>query len=277
MGDVGCFGNLVYDSLKKGIEVLMQDYRKDDPVVDVARLSFEPELVHVPAGPFLMGLTDEQIEYMRERYEWARRGWTFESEQPACTVSLPAFQIGRYPVTNAEYQVFVSSTGYRCPYYGREECFYEEEADDPVVEVTWNDARAYSEWLRQRTGKAYRLPTEAEWEKAARGEDGQLWPWGNDWDPVLANWPWRGPVATESVGRHSPAGDSPYGCADMVGNVWQWTMTASKDCPYQVLRGGSAYMSIEGLTCTYRLAADPDYEHCDAGFRVVVAPDPSVL
>jgi hypothetical protein len=129
----------------------MQDYRKDDPVVDVAPLSFEPELVHVPAGPFLMGLTDEQIEYMRGRYEWPRRRF-FESEQPACTVSLPAFNIGRYPVTNAEYQVFVLSAGYRCPHYGREPCFREEEATGPVVEVTWNDARAYAEWLRSQLG-----------------------------------------------------------------------------------------------------------------------------
>ena len=80
---------------------------------------------------------------------------------------------------------------------------------------------AYAAWLSEKTGRPYRLPTEAEWEKAARGDDGRLWPWGNDWDPERANCRPAGPGATTLVGQYSPRGDSPCGTADMAGNVWE--------------------------------------------------------
>jgi len=77
-------------------------------------------------------------------------------------------------------------------------------------------------WLAERTGVAYRLPSEAEWEKAARGDDGRLWPWGSDWDPARANCRPAGPGTTTPVGQYSPAGDSPCGCSTMAGDVWEW-------------------------------------------------------
>ncbi len=91
-----------------------------------------------------------------------------------------------------------------------------------MVNVTWRDALAYVQWLAERTEQPYRLPTEAEWEKAARGEDGRLWPWGNDWDPARANCKPAGPGQTTPRGQYSPGGDSPYGAADMAGNVYEW-------------------------------------------------------
>jgi formylglycine-generating enzyme required for sulfatase activity len=264
-----------------------------------------------------MGTTDEQIDYMRGRYEWAR-GRSFEREQPACTVSLPAFHIGRYPVTNVEYHAFVSSTGYRAPAYWYENWFadleyrefvlwadyrspnywYEsafpkEAANHPVDSVSWYDAQAYVEWLRERTGKPYRLPTEAEWEKAARGEDGRLWPWGNTWNSARANCQPDPPWSFTRVGQYSPAGDSPYGCADMVGNVHEWTQSAFWEYPYdpadgredltggdevpRVLRGGGFWANESHNRCAVRGWEDPDDRGKGFGFRVAVAPDPSTL
>ena len=101
---------------------------------------------------------------------------------------LVEYQIGRYPVTNAEYAEFVAATGHAAPSHWRGDRPPEELVSHPVVNVSWRDALpAYVDWLRERTGQPYRLPTEAEWEKAARGQDGRLWPWGNDWDPACAN------------------------------------------------------------------------------------------
>jgi formylglycine-generating enzyme required for sulfatase activity len=100
------------------------------------------------------------------------------------------------------------------------------------VYVTWHDAMAYCRWLARVTGRAYRLPSEAEWEKAARGTDGRIWPWGNKWDSKRCNSREGGPGNTTPVGQYSPQGDSPYGCVDMAGNVWEWTLSLLKDYPY---------------------------------------------
>ena len=162
-------------------------------------------------------------------------GW-FKREQPAHEVTLPAFEIGRYPVTNAQYTEFVRATRHEAPNYWREGRVPEELAGHPVVNVTWRDAMAYVAWLGERTGKPYRLPTEAEWEKAARGDDGRLWPWGNDWDAGRANCRPAGPGATTLVGAYSPDGDSPCGAADMAGNVWEWCLTKWQDTLRRVAR-----------------------------------------
>jgi len=133
---------------------------------------------------------------------------------------LDEYQIGRYPVTNAEYAEFVADAGRETPKHWRGDRPPEELVSHPVVYVTWEDALAYVDWLRERTGQPYRLPTEAEWEKAARGQDGRQWPWGNDWDPAKANCKPGGPGRTTPVGQYSPGGDSAYDCADTAGNVW---------------------------------------------------------
>ena len=156
------------------------------PAVHIARLPFEPELVPIPAGAFWMGTSDEQITALRARYDWAK-DFDFSDEQPQLEITLPAYAIGRYPVTNAEYAEFVRATGHRAPSHWRGDTFPEELADHPVVYVNWHDAQAYVQWLREKTDQDYRLPTEAEWEKAASGENGLLWPWGDEWDAQKCN------------------------------------------------------------------------------------------
>jgi hypothetical protein len=158
------------------------------PAVISARLSFEPELISIPAGAFWMGTSDEQIAALRRRYAWAKDfDFDFSDEQPQLEITLPAYAIGRYPVTNAEYAEFARATGHCTPRHWRGDTFPEELAAHPVVYVSWHDAQAYVQWLRERTEHDYRLPAEAEWEKAARGESGLLWPWGDKWDVQKCN------------------------------------------------------------------------------------------
>ncbi len=263
------------------------------PAVHIARLHFEPELVEIPPGPFLMGTSDEQIRAMLERYDWARefkvKGW-FDREQPQHEVILGSYEIGRYPVTNAEYAAFVAATGRRPPRHWQGDQPPEELVDHPVVHVTWEDAMAYVNWLQERTNQPYRLPTEAEWEKAARGADARLWPWGNDWDASRANCKPAGPGTTTPVGQY-PAGASPYGCQDMAGNVREWCSTLwgnnpkrpSFPYPYRsddgrenldvdglrILRGGSWRSNNPGpVRCAYRGRTIPGGRIVGSGFRV---------
>jgi formylglycine-generating enzyme required for sulfatase activity len=253
-----------------------------EPISTGSRPGVERELgletVPVPAGPFLMGSD--------------RRKDQHETPQHVCV--LPTFQIGRYPVTNRQYSAFIEATGREPPavwYQGR---FDPELADHPVVSVSWHEAQAYVAWLREQTGRPYRLPTEAEWEKAARGDDGRLWPWGTIWDPARVNCKQAGPGETTPVGEYSPQGDSPYGCADMAGNVLEWTQTLwGRDWerpdfvyPYdpgdgrealdvtrrvfRVLRGGSCFSHAVFVRCTCRYWDWADSRDAYVGFRVAM-------
>jgi formylglycine-generating enzyme required for sulfatase activity len=271
--------------------------------VHVARLEIEPELVTVPAGPFTMGISEEQALALAEHFEWAVEfgmGYqtpTFASERPQHQVTLPEYAIGRYPVTNAEYRVFVEASGHVPPKHWHEGRMPEEEADHPLRLVTWYDARTYSGWLRERTGQEYRLPSEAEWEKAARGSGGRLWPWGDEWDAGRVRWQVTAPPVTSPVGSHSPAGDSPYGCADMAGNVAEWCSSEMKKYPYRagdgrekpwretrvrkqrkkllVIRGGGWNAQHAGyLLCVTRVGAYPDSAFEAGGFRLARGPGP---
>ena len=248
---------------------------------------FEPQMVRVPAGPFLMGTTEEQAKQaIADGMQEEQVAW----ERPQHTVELSEYFIGKYPITNAEYQVFVREAGYSPPRHWDGNKYPEGQGDHPVVNVSWNDAVAYCKWLSEKTGKPYRLPTEAEWEKAARGTDGGIYPWGNDWDSTKLNSRQGGPRATTPVGQYSPAGDSPYGCADMAGNVWEWCADWSDEEEYQrrgkttvkdpqgsdkgrnrVLRGGSFYNARKSVRAAVRNHSDPDYGLAYDGFRVVAA------
>jgi formylglycine-generating enzyme required for sulfatase activity len=154
----------------------------------------------------------------------------------------------------------------------------------PVADVSWHDARAYCEWLSQKTGRPYRLPTEAEWEKAARGTDGRVYPWGDEFDTVKCNSDEDHILGTTPVGQYSPGGDSPYGAADMVGNVWEWCSTLERKYPYRpddredldaegerVLRGGSFYQDRSVVRCAYRISHYPDLRLDHFGFRVAIS------
>lgn len=230
-----------------------------------------PPVCAIPAGAFLMG-SDQ------ERDSFAQR-----NELPQHTVTLSAFRIGKFPVTVAEYACAVRAKAVRAPETSSD--LFEEEQwhnqlrkpDHPVQQVYHTDGLAYADWLAQMTGLAWRLPTEAEWEKAARGADGRVYPWGDAEDSRRANTGAMGylfedaqrmisgPGRTTPVGSY-PSGASPYGPQDMSGNVWEWTSSLLSPYPYQandgredpqahgnrVLRGGSYFDQIWAARAAYR-------------------------
>jgi formylglycine-generating enzyme required for sulfatase activity len=241
-------------------------------------LSNGMEFMRVPAGPFLMGSRSENRLATRD-------------ERPQHSVDIPYdYWMERFPVTNELYRAYARARGIKHPVGG-----WEKKKDHPVVRVTWTDTIEYYKWLNNLlknelpSGSVLRLPTEAEWEKAARGEQGNEWPWGDDFDKNKCNSSEGGKSSTTPVGLYSPVGDSPCGCADMVGNVWEWTYSLFKPYPYQandgrenekvsgqrVLRGGSFFYlhSIPmSARCACRFGYDFAHFYDDMGFRVVIAP-----
>ncbi len=167
----------------------------------------------------------------------------YDDETPQYLTPLDhAYQIGAYPVTVAEYALAVKAKAVPEPpewiwpqeswvpqqLKGKKTTWSDQlsRIDHPLVCVSWSDVVAYAAWLAQVTGQPWRLPTEAEWEKAARGTDGRIYPWGNAWDKNRANTSDGGPKTTTPVGTYADKGDaSPYGAHDLAGNVWEWTST----------------------------------------------------
>lgn len=190
-------------------------------------------MIHIPAGEFLYG-------------------------DPARPLSLPAFRIMKTPVTVAQYRAFCLATGLEMPAtpsWGWHD-------DHPVVNVTWYGAAAYAEWAGMR------LPTEEEWEKAARGTDGREYPWGDSWEQARCS---NSKKITEPVGRY-PAGASPYGVLDMAGNVWEWCDSwHDSDRRSHVLCGGSWNIDNPKIfRCHYRHHDYPSFRYGAYGFRCVV-------
>ncbi len=211
----------------------------------------EPGLVAVPAGPFIRGSDryEREAAYLLDEAAYGNnrtrtRKW-YENEPARQTAELPAFEITRGPITNAHYAAFVTATGHRVPEvdpatwrgYGLIHPYARTRrhawvggatpagrGGHPVVLVSHGDARAYAAWLSDVTGRRWRLPSEAEWEKAARGADGRRFPWGRAWDPERLNSHDRGPFDTTPVGAY-PAGASPHGLLDTAGQVFEWTAT----------------------------------------------------
>jgi formylglycine-generating enzyme required for sulfatase activity len=269
-------------------------------MLEGVHLVFEPQMVDIPAGKFIMGTSPENVNQIIEEGEKAWRKWEqagfstkeewekwLQFELPAHEVKLSAYKIGKYPITNREYQFFVKEIS-RVPPRGWDgEQYPLEKGDHPVVNVSWEDATAYCAWLSQKTNKLYRLPTEAEWEKASRGSmDDRIYPWGNQFDSRNANTAEAGINDTSPVGKFSPQGDSPFGCADMIGNVWEWCADWVDHSGYplgselvkdpkgpmegtvRVSRGG-AYFSYQWLTrCSFRSWDQPNLGDWDQGFRV---------
>lgn len=182
----------------------------------------------------------------------------YEAEFLSHTEVLPAYDIMRTPVTNRQYQAFVRATGHRPPdvdkatwnayrlihpysrtsrYRWHKGVFPSGRGDHPVVLVARSDAEAYARWLSKADGQQWRLPTEAEWEKAARGTDGRMFSWGNTFDPGRLNSHDAGPFATVPVGSY-PSGASPFGLLDAAGQVFEWTATDS-DAGRSIVKGGS--------------------------------------
>ena len=185
-------------------------------------------MVEIPAGAFRMGTDMERAD---------------PQNGPEHMVDLPAYRIDKYLVTNAQYARFVAETGYRAPLDWKGGKIPRGQEMNPVTMVTWGDAEAYAKWAHKR------LPTEAEWEKAARGTDGRRWPWGNKMDPSRLN-TYYTVGATTPVDRY-PGGASPYGLLDMAGNVNEWT--ASDFLPYQGTKASLDMFDVGGGERTRRI------------------------
>ncbi len=237
------------------------------------------ELVTVSRGAFWMG-------------EDKGSGFSYIDNDPGHQVTLPAYRIGKYPVTAGQWRRFVEATDFK----GDDDAL-KSPANHPVVRVSWLDAQEYCRWLttewrncgRIALDERVRLPTEAEWEKAAGWDQGAqkklAYPWGNEFDPGKVNTSETGIGGTSTVGIF-PTGASPYGCLDMSGNVWEWIQSKPEKYPYQidkreeldaspsrVLRGGAWDDARYVARCAFRDDDHPGYRNGIVGLRVVVAPN----
>ncbi|MDH7487092.1 MAG: bifunctional serine/threonine-protein kinase/formylglycine-generating enzyme family protein [Anaerolineae bacterium] len=222
--------------------------------------------VTIPAGEFLMGSDTK------------RDGNAYGDEQPQHRVYLAEYQMARVPVTNAQYKVFVDATGHGAPRHWPGGKIPAGKKDHPVVYVSWHDAQAFCRWA------GVRLPTEAEWEKAARGTDGRRYPWG-DSAPDCSKAQYSGCGRTTVAVGSKPAGASPYGVLDMAGNVWEWCQDWYGSGYYasspqrnpqgpgpgvsRVVRGGSWDFDEWRVRAANRGRLDPVFRDFDVGFRCV--------
>jgi formylglycine-generating enzyme required for sulfatase activity len=251
-------------------------------ILDVIQpsLPFEPEMIRIPAGQFLLG-SDPKKDAM------AGLG-----EQPQHIIYLPDYSLAKTPITNAEYRAFVEATDHSEPSYWTNKKPPEGKETHPVVLVSWEDAYAYCYWLSSVTGKSYLLPSEAEWEKGARGNDARIFPWGDHWDEGLCNTKELGLSDTTPVGAY-PNGASPWGLLDIAGNVWEWTRSLWGDYPYptdkkgmmqrenlivpgnpdRVLRGGSFLYDVKFARCAFRYWYPARQRYWNLGFRVALPPN----
>src|SRR5262249_20343751 len=143
-------------------------------------------------------------------------------EQPQHLIYLPDYRLAKTPVTNAQYRAFVLGTDHEAPQDWTNKTPPSGEEDHPVIGVSWYDAINYCEWLSEVTVRGDGLPSEAEWEKGARGTDGRIYPWGNRWDVTRCN-PMESGLGKTTAIHAYPLGASSYGLLDMAGNVWEWT------------------------------------------------------
>jgi len=246
--------------------------------------NFLDQFCSIPAGLFLMGSNPESDSY------------SLPEEQPQHALDLPSFKIARAPVTEGEWTLFKKDT---TPKFSEDVGISRRL---PKTHVSWYEAIDYCTWLTllaREQGllsdmEEVTLPSEAEWEKAARGTDGRIYPWGNDFDASCANYRGHGPARPIEVGLCSSKCASPYGVVDLAGNVWEWTRSlwgrsgASPEYGYpyvahdgredlnapgdvrRVVRGGSWYYFDYCLRCSTRNLMYPYVEHSGGGFRIVI-------
>jgi formylglycine-generating enzyme required for sulfatase activity len=262
------------------------------------------EFVEVPAGEFPMGVTENEAQWLKKKYD---TDW-FKHSLPQHQIALPAFQISKYPVSNRSFREFVKDSGYenpqwwnfsqeaeafrkklkeKCPEYWHDPRWNGD--NYPVVGVSWYEAMAFCLWVTQKWQKegklgqneSVRLPTEAEWEKAAswdwQNQRKRRFPWGEEYDETLVN-------AEGKIGHTSPVGvypnASPCGALDMAGNVWEWCQTAYEKYPYKlddrdklmgiksrVVRGGAWISPPRSMACAYRGNHEPINRRNYIGFR----------
>jgi eukaryotic-like serine/threonine-protein kinase len=254
-------------------------------------------LVYVPAGKFIMGIKAEDALAICQKYHLpCQLGW-YKDEQPPHEIDLSAYWIDQTEVTNAMYAKCVSDNN-KCQepkklrsethssYYGNPEF-----DNYPVIYVDWKMASTYCSWA----GRS--LPTEAQWEKAARGTDGNIYPWGNTFDGTKVNFcdsncsnNWANKSFNDGYADVSPVGNYPlgqsiYGALDMAGNVWEWVNdwydvypggdpSASNNFgqKYRVLRGGTWGYNLDSVRSAFRLSVAPDSFATDVGFRCAWSP-----
>jgi formylglycine-generating enzyme required for sulfatase activity len=251
----------------------------------------DPEQLYVPAGEFVMGSTREEREYAYRLDRNVTRPYAWYEKEARGRSSTEEFCIDRYPVTNAEYGAFVKAAGHPPPRISERDYLrqgflvhpYQKvrdflwrdgspppgKEDHPVVLVSVEDAGSYCAWKGKPLGRNYRLPTETEWEKSARGAKGLVYPWGSEWHPDYLNSGNRF-GSTTPVSKF-PGGRSPYGLFDMAGNVFEWTSTAFDERTF-VLKG-CAWDDLPG-TCrgAMRHGRPGGTKHILIGFRCVSEP-----
>ena len=240
-------------------------------------------LILIPAGEFIMGTADDDIEYILKTYPETRREW-FDPERPQRKVYLQNYYIGKYEVTNDQFKKFINESGYKAQGNWHD---YSNAGRDkhPVAGVTWYDAEAYCKWA------GLQLPSDAEWEKAARGTDGRMYPWGSKWDKNLCNnltADMSDLVNSRTPGIECktiptgiiPGSASPFGVFDMAGNVWEWCDNSSRkpaniysgesnlEEKNRIVRGGSWHGNTPfPFRCTSRLSRPANEASIYTGFR----------
>jgi formylglycine-generating enzyme required for sulfatase activity len=255
----------------------------------------EPEWVEIPAGEFWMGTASEDIPALIQKY--GGKSEYYQAEVPLHRLYLPAYHMAITPVNNTQYALFVRDAGQRPPQHWRADAPPRGLENHPAVNVSWYDAMTYCRWLSEKIGRPVFLPSEAEWEKAARGDgEPRLFPWGDRWREFQCNSAELGLEDTTPIGVFAQ-GASPYGCLDMSGNIWEWTRSiygrwdSQKSShldifgyPYQsedgredltrsddfsrVLRGGAFHSGSRGVRCACRDGYDPGSFDGYIGFRV---------
>lgn len=257
-----------------------------------------PAVVEIPRGAFIAGSdrAERELAYRLDERAYGepvtRRGRWYEGESSRLRATTSAYAVTVTPITNRQYAAFVADTGHRAPDVDRATWTgyglihpYERtrrfawiggkppagRGDHPVVLVSRADAAAYAQWLSRRTGTRWRLPTELEWEKAARGNDARVFPWGNEFDAMRLNSHDSGPFDTTPVGAY-PRGASPYGVLDAAGQVYEWTLTLA--APGRAIVKGGSWDDKGCGVCrpAARHARPVALKHILIGFRLVREP-----
>lgn len=258
-----------------------------------------PVFIHIPSRLFRMGTPVSDISDLARHYGGTRE--SYREETPQHELTLPAFAIAQHPLSNALYACAVANGAVPPPPAWHGTTPPEALAALPVTDITWYEAQTFCAWLSQQSGLSlrlidptgqpitpppllrFRLPTEAEWEHAARGTDGRRFPWGETFHPDYANTREGGRSAPNPPGTY-PAGRSPYGVEDMAGNVWEWTASLDREYPYQpndgredptatgrrILRGG-CYANPQGYArCACRFRLQPAMRNQFLGMRLAL-------
>ena len=239
------------------------------------------------------GRADSFAEVAEIEAGYREQGW-FDREPEQRVETLPAFCMSQNLVTNADYQVFVRATGHRSPgisaedyqtqgflvhdysevehYLWNGDSYPAGQSQHPVVLISYEDALRYGEWRSERDGVRYRLPSDLEWEKAARGTDGRYFPWGSQWQNDATNWAKNGPYGTSAIAAY-PLSRSPYGIEDMAGNVFEFTDVLVDKSPPQVIMKGCGWDDYPGFCrAAYEHDRPLDARHILFGFRLVLEP-----